>query len=505
MFVYNNCKHDARVLKEAKTLAMAGYDVTIIAVLDKETKSYEEKDGFHIVRVEKDPIHYRILRAAKNFNLLGIFKTIKKLLFKTSSIMTKTSVSKKGLFLNQIQSIYRKIEKIGIRKFYKTEIKRNPGRFFATGWFSLGIYGIYRPARILWYRYLRKGYYWGIYRPARILWYRYLRKGYLQGLKRALMSFHKPLSYWDYYMRSFKIISKNPGDIYHAHDLNTLPVAFLAKRRFGGKIIYDSHELYTEISTLSFFERYFAFLGEKFIIGQADAVITVNESIANELEQRYGICKPTVIMNCPFKKENLSQSKILSQVLNLDKNIKIILYQGGFSPYRGLENLILATRYFLSEYILVLMGWGKLEKKLKALVRKSHLSNKVYFLNPVPQDVLLEYTASAHIGVIPYQYVNLNNYYTTPNKLFEYINAGIPVVGSNFPELKRIIEGYNIGCTFNPEDPKDIARAICEVLKDPEKYEQMRRNSREAAEIFNWENESKKLLALYRGLEEKGD
>ena len=374
-----------------------------------------------------------------------------------------------------------------------------------------------RPLRILWYRYLKKGFHKGVRRPLRILWYRYLKKGFyllkrkirlflLYQIKKLLMIFHKPLSYIDYYKRSLKIILEDPADIYHAHDLNTLPLAVIAANRTGGRIIYDSHELFTEISNMSPLERLFARALERILIRHAHKVVTVNESIANELIKRYTINKPTIIMNCPtkFSNDNNIRHKIIQSILNINNNEPIILYQGGFSPHRGLDNLILAT-YYLTRGVLVLMGWGKLENELKRLVYEMHLENKVFFLDPVPQDVLIYYSSSAHLGVIPYQAVSLNNYYSTPNKLFEYIAAGIPVVGSDFPELKRIIEGYNIGRTFNPEDPKDIARAIEEVLNDPKQYEEMQKNVRRAAEIFNWENESQKLLELYDCLERECD
>ena len=131
------------------------------------------------------------------------------------------------------------------------------------------------------------------------------------------------------------------------------------------------------------------------------------------------------------------------------------------------------------------------------------LQDRVLFIEPVPADQVVSYIASASLGVASFQLTSLNNYYATPNKLFEYIHAGLPVVGSDFPELKRVIEGYKIGRTFNAEDPEDIATAINLVLADDEEYQAMRRNVSEAAKIFNWENESRKLVALYEGLSDR--
>jgi glycosyltransferase involved in cell wall biosynthesis len=92
-----------------------------------------------------------------------------------------------------------------------------------------------------------------------------------------------------------------------------------------------------------------------------------------------------------------------------------------------------------------------------------------------------------------------------PNKLFECVAAGLPAVGSDFPEIKKVIEGYNLGKTFNPEDPKDIADAVNYVLSDKDRYDRMKANALKAARIFNWENESKKLVEIYKRLEDELD
>ena len=275
MFVYNNCKYDARVLKEAKSLAEAGYDVRIIAVLDKTTESYEERDGFRIIRVVKDPLHYRILRGVKGFkliafltwilhiimqiSLLSIKKLKKFLAFLTSTfIPTKNQLIAKmhyGL-MSKLKHVFQKIDQAikekRLKKYIRESIKTYPGRFLSVDWaLLLGYYSyqgikkifywsIRRPMRILWSRYIKKLFYWGVYRPAKILWYRYMKKALYWSIRRPmrilwsflykqlrnfLMIFHKPLSFLDYYQRSLEIVRQEPVDIYHAHDLNTLPVA----------------------------------------------------------------------------------------------------------------------------------------------------------------------------------------------------------------------------------------------------------------------------------------
>jgi glycosyltransferase involved in cell wall biosynthesis len=305
--------------------------------------------------------------------------------------------------------------------------------------------------------------------------------------------------YWSYYQRAFKIVKSEPAVIYHAHDLNTLLVAFWASRRHGAGLVYDSHELFIETSTLPEVQKKVWKIVERLLIHRAHKVITVNGSIAEELSTRYNILLPMVVMNAP----NLSSrpgfrrgKNLLRQRLELDKEVPIILYQGGYTPNRGLENLILAA-HSIEKGIIVFMGWGRLEDTLRQLVISEKLDERVKFTDPVPPELLLKYTQCADLGVIPYQFVGLNNYYTTPNKLFEYMMAGLPVIGSDFPELRRIIIEYGLGQVFDPDDPKDIAKKISVILSDPANLKRYKQNGRKAANIFNWENESKKLISAY--------
>ena len=532
MFVYNSCKHDARVLKEAQTLAKAGYDVRIIAVLSDDTRPYEERDGFRIIRVIKDPVHYRILRGVKYFSPAIALKSMLQTMVKKALLLPVLGLASflsrvysrlklasdnirsalpthyrlRGTFAQAFQEIVERVKEKGLRRYLKEALK-SPRNVPLVGWpFLLGFcvyrglrkalyWGVRRPARIVWYRYVKRALYWGVRRPARIV-----RSFLYRKLRNFLLIFHKPLTYLDYYKRSLAVIKEEPADIYHAHDLNTLPVAYWATRRYGGKLVYDSHELYTETSNLSHTERMvFRFL-EGFLIRRCQAVITVNHSIARELADRYRIELPIVIMNCPMLLNSTRSTDFLRAKLGIRKEDALVLYQGGFSPHRGLENLIAAIA-MLPAVKLVMMGWGRLEEDLRALADAMGLIGKrVFFLPPVPQNELLLWTSSADVGVIPYRNVGLNNYYSLPNKLFEYIAAGIPVVASDLPELRLVIEEFQVGCTFNPDDPKDIARAITWVLEDEQRLAKLKENARKAAAVLNWENEEKKLLELYRKL-----
>ena len=320
------------------------------------------------------------------------------------------------------------------------------------------------------------------------------------GLMRAIASY---FCYLVYYYQSFMLLRKEPVDIYHAHDLMTLPVAWLAKTIRKGKVVYDCHELWLDRNRQPKRSRINRFLIrniEAFLIRRVDAVITVSQSIADVLSERYHIPKPTVIINAPYYSP-VQRSDILRNEIGIPAESKIILYIGAITFNRGLEELFQSFKY-LSNCSLVLMGYGDADyiSNLRRLISEEKLTDRVHFFGPVPYEEVPRYAASADMGAAPIKNACLSYYYCSPNKVFECVAAGLPVVGSNFPDLKRVIEGYRLGVTFDPESPQDIARAIQYVLSDEARYDEMRNNALEAAKIYNWQNESKKLLVVYERL-----
>jgi len=478
MFVMNNCFHDARVLKEARSLTQAGYHVTIIAVLDKATEPYEIRDGFEIVRVIKDPLPYKLLQIARRTKRLprrvaiSLYKEIRRLL--------KVLIGSRAEKLHQESA---------------------PGTARVLGIVKKSLFGIavivFSPFRFFFFVMRRSG--------------RFLRRRILARVGKHviafIMLFHKPLSFLDYYIRAYRIVQSTPGDAYHAHDLNTLPVAWWAKKKLGGKLIYDSHELYVERNTVRperAIWKWFLSRGEAFLIRKTDAVITVSEMISAELAKRYRIQAPSIVRNTPSHVRPLRGGvpKPLRSALSVPNENYLLLYAGGITFNRGLEKVIESLSY-LSDCELVLMGYGSPEYKmrLRKLAEEYGVEKRFSFFGPVPSDEVVAYVAGADLGIAAIENVCLSYYYCLPNKLFEYIAAGLPVAASAFPELKKIIEGHGIGVTFDPEDPKDIARAIRSILDDAEARERMRANAREAAKIYNWECEEKKLIEIYRGLD----
>lgn len=448
MLVYNRCTTDPRVLKEAATLAAAGHDVRIVAILDATTTSAEERDGFRILRIDRNPLHYRLLGA------------VRRVLGAGSRRWGAGTATGPAAFL--------KPEAPGLRA-------PEPGTAGAAG-------GPPRPRR--------RG---AAVRAAGAMG----RFGYRR-LRRALLVVHKPLMFLDWYLQAYRLVRRDPPDAVHAHDLNTLPAASALARRLRIPLVYDAHELYPEISTLSQREARIWALIERRLAPRADHVVTVCESIAGELTERYGVARPLVLLNCPTRTVAPpgAASPLRDYVGGLDPAEPIVLYQGGFAPHRGLPALVRAA-HGLERGVIVLMGWGRLEEELRRLVAAEGLAERVRIVDPVAPSAVLAHAAGADVGVIPYEPVGLNNTYTTPNKLFDYMSAGLPVAASRLPELCRFIEGGGLGVTFTPGDPVAIAEAMNEILSDPDRCAGMSDRARAAGERYTWERESNKLLALY--------
>jgi glycosyltransferase involved in cell wall biosynthesis len=288
-------------------------------------------------------------------------------------------------------------------------------------------------------------------------------------------------------------------DIYHANDLNTLPQGFTcAKLRFSQKkLVYDSHEVQTSRTG---YGQMHARL-ERYFIKKADAMIVENHTRAKYNEQLYGFY-PNVVHNYPFKVHIKSKNIVnLQELLGLQKGEKILLYQGGIQTGRGLDKLIEAVP-LIKEGIVVLIGDGKIKEELIQKVREMALEERVKFLPKVPLQDLPSYTADAYIGFQILNNVCFNHYSASSNKLFEYMMAGVPVVACSFPEIKKVVEGEEIGLCIDSHNPAEIAWAVNELTQNREKRDIFSKNAVRARHKYNWDIEKEVLIGLYEKLEE---
>jgi len=277
------------------------------------------------------------------------------------------------------------------------------------------------------------------------------------------------------------------------HTLSLLPLGVLAKWIFGARLVYDCHELETEKFTLSGIRQKLARIIERQLIGQADLVLVVSPGINDWYEQAYGICNVYTVMNCPPYRAP-AHSRKLREALGLTADKKIVIYQGGIVMGRGVEGLLKA---FAAQddgaHVLVLMGYGELTPLAKEFAEK-HAN---IFVHPaVPPEVVLEYTASADVGVAYIDNPSLNDRYCLPNKLFEYIMAGLPVLVNDAPEMKRLVNGREIGAVLSELSPTSINLALAEVARRPRA--DLAANLSSTAADYCWENEARVLVDAYR-------
>jgi len=262
-------------------------------------------------------------------------------------------------------------------------------------------------------------------------------------------------------------------------------------------VLYDSHELFVESSLARWEGRRWTRI-ERRTIGHADAVVTVSGSIAAELARRYGIAEPHVILNAPDYVEPEDEHPVdLRRELDLPANGRIALYLGGIVQHRGLEQLIEAAAE-LPEVAVVMLGPSS-DAYRSALERHAAahgVAERTRFLPPVAPHDIRRHAVGADVGVSTIQGTFLNYRYALPNKLFDYLHAGLPIVASDFPDMRALIERYGVGAVCDPASPRSVAEAIERVAGDP----QMRENARAAAQDFTWAHEREKLVGLVRGL-----
>lgn len=300
-------------------------------------------------------------------------------------------------------------------------------------------------------------------------------------------------------LRMWIAVLRSPADAYHCHNIHPAPAVLAAARLRGARIVYDAHELYGEVRPgARLGSRLAARLSrivERAIVRMADEVITTNPSRAAVLARRYGLDEVRVVANVPAAIESVEP---------LDPGFPagpILLYQGGiYAEARAFEQTICAMRE-LPGVTLAILGFGR--DRDRALIgewaRREGVQDRVILFDAVPFDQLVRIAAAATVGLVPLRNISLNSWFGDTNKLFEYLMAGLPVVGSDFPEVRRVLDegAPAVGEVFDPEDHASIAAAVRSVL-DEDGYEARRHEARRIAlDRYCWHHEEVALLSCY--------
>ncbi len=465
MFVKNSFEYDARVTKEAKTLIEAGHDVTVVAIHVPEKTAERETtaDGINVIRVSR-----------LSFGLGTLNKIAAK-------------------YAGSIETRHARLTGDEVDEDRARELSQWMPASTATPSDEVTVVVASGPpsqasitTRI-----------WGrITTPILRGFAKAARFGF-KVVKFLVGSQGRALKTWAINKRMIEVGLGQQANVYHSHDLNTLYVGSRCKKKTGARLVYDSHELQTERNRMTKWWRRWAAWNEKKWLPYADAMIVASPSWIDINRKKYGkVPNPSVsIINTPAL-EQIDHPQDLRGELDIPADAPILLYQGSIQENRGIEPAIDAIT-LLPKAVLVVVGYGYHRPTLEADVRKRGLTERVKFFGPIPNDELLAWTAAADIGLCNIVNSSLSYYTSLPNKLFEYIIAGIAVIGSDSPEIGRIVQEEGVGEIADPIDPEALAEATRTILSDLDKY---RAATKPAAEKYNWAIEEQKLLDVYRGL-----
>jgi len=305
--------------------------------------------------------------------------------------------------------------------------------------------------------------------------------------KRFRLWFKKgPLFYANFNLRLFFFLLVNPFNVVLSNDLDTLLASYIAARLKRKQLVYDSHEYFTEVPELvgRKFQQNIWLSVEKILLPRIKYAYTVSDSIAIEYHQKYG-APFIVIRNLP----------VLKDAPNTVKS-NAIIYQGALNVGRGIE-LMIQTMVLLPEMELWIVGGGDIETELKQQVQDLQLENQVKFLGRIPFSDLHDITLKARIGLSLEENRGKNYYYALPNKLFDYIQARIPVIVSDLPEMRKIIEDNGVGAVLKDRNPEVLAALILQVLSDDESLAGLNNKLQYTAQLLCWENEKNKVSNLF--------
>lgn len=292
---------------------------------------------------------------------------------------------------------------------------------------------------------------------------------------------------------------REPAEIVLSHDLDTLPVAAVAARRLGARLLYDSHEVFAELAGHTPLARRRWLAVERALLPKVESMWMSSPGHAEVFARNHGVPVPPVIVNVPSLDPDPRAAGVpdLHAELGLADGLRIVLYIGGVYPHRPLDVLLEAAAE-LEDCAMVIMGPAlpKYVDELRERARGRGIAKRLRIAPPVPIADVVRYAAAGDVGVIPFLNTSLNNFHGLPNKIFEYIAAGIPVVASDFPQLRAVIDRYDVGATYDPDRPGALVGAIREVLGDQARLAELRANATAAASELNWEVESRRLLEL---------
>lgn len=477
MLVKNSFEYDARVTKEARSLLAEGHTVHVVAILVPDvTPPYElREDGIEVHRVSR-----------VNF---GVDK-LNKLAGKAAAATEDRRARLTGDPVDEDR-----VEDLGN---LGVDTTATPGASQRPSPVTTAPSTDAPPPTPL-----RQA--WGRASSAVLRWAMLLGGFAFRAVKAVMGRQGQGLKHYAINRRFIKAAVALDPDVVHCHDLNTLWAGRKVKQATGCKLVYDSHELATARNRMGLGWRLWCEHFEKAGIPDADAVIMASPGYADVARERYGV-DPTVVINVPPPQEPTGERDLRAET-GVDPDHTLLLYQGSIQENRGIEQVIDAVELLNQPPLtadddgvsLVVVGYGYHRPTLERMVRDRGLGDVVRFFGPVPNPELVDWSSSADVGMCNIVGTSPSYRESLPNKFFEYVMAGIPVVVSDFGSMGRICEEQGVGVTCDPTDPEALAAAVTR-LRDPAFYEQCRANTPAMAAQYNWDVEQRKLVEVYERL-----
>jgi glycosyltransferase involved in cell wall biosynthesis len=295
---------------------------------------------------------------------------------------------------------------------------------------------------------------------------------------------------------------RHRADVVHVHDLPALHAGALLARAWGVPLVYDAHEIYYAQEVLPPRTRAAYYRKERRLIPEAAAVITVNDFLAGIMRERYHLPEVHVLYNCADPAPGFDPVRARD-----DSPLRtfvpgpgpVLLYQGWISAERNIDTLIQALAHVPPPARLVILGYGDYAGHLQQLAGSLGLEGRVHFFGPIASGAMLRYTAGGDLGLIPYLPIDENHRYCSPNKFFEYVQAGVPVLAHDLPFFRQMAGRHGVAACADFTAPEALGRAVAALLQGGA-LGQMRRRCLEARKTLSWSAEGEKLLALYDGL-----
>jgi glycosyltransferase involved in cell wall biosynthesis len=317
------------------------------------------------------------------------------------------------------------------------------------------------------------------------------------------MIFHKGFLFYKFFnIRLFIFLLFHKHDLLVSNDLDTLLPDYLVSKIKALPLVYDSHEYFTGVPEIQHRPLVkWVWKGiEKSIFPQLKYVMTVSDSIAIQYEKEYGV-RPVTVRNCAARTESIIPFSRKELQINPD-HLLLILQGTGINIDRGGDELIDAIS-ITDNVSLLIVGSGGNVGLLREKTSNMGLSSRIKFIPVLPWESLMKYTRSADAGLSLDKNSNLNYNFSLPNKLFDYIIAGIPVIASELPEISKILGDYNCGLSISEVNPREISKAIMTLRDNRGLLLELKRNASIASESLNWENESKKVETFYLSIIKK--